>query len=208
MVGAPLAPRWVERWGTKRVVVSGLAIIAACTACYGSDTVMSSFAAGFGIRLLYGIGMGTTSAPVTESIMGSLPPHRAGVGSAVNDTTRQVGGALGVAVLGTIFASRYQSAIGSLPFVPASARTLAGESIGTSLEVARRLPGHAAPLLRVAAHDAFLSAMRLTYMFGVAIIVIALIVAWRFLPARARVHSTVPDERAQALALGVEDIAG
>ena len=208
MLGAPLAPRWVERWGTKRVVVGGLAIVAVCMACYGSDTVMSSFAVSFGIRFMYGIGMGTTSAPVTEAIMGSLPPHRAGVGSAVNDTTRQVGGALGVAVLGTIFASRYQASVGPLSYVPSSTRTLARESIGTSLEVANRLPGDSAHLLRTAAHDAYLNAMRLTYVFAVAIIVLAMAVAWRFLPARAHVQSVVEDESAEALAVGVEDIAG
>jgi EmrB/QacA subfamily drug resistance transporter len=208
MVGAPLAPRFVERWGTKRVVMVGVVIIGACMACYGSDTIMSSFAAGFAIRILYGFGMGTTSAPVTESIMGSLPPHRAGVGSAVNDTTRQIGGALGVAVLGSIFASRYQAVIGGLGFVPAAQRTLARESIGTTLQVAARLPAAGAHVLQRAGHEAFLQAMRVTYACGVAVLLIAFLVAWRFLPARARVPTVVTDDRVQGLALGVEDIAG
>jgi hypothetical protein len=100
------------------------------------------------VRLLYGLGMGTTAAPVTESIMGSLPPQRAGVGSAVNNTTRQTGGALGVAVLGSIFAARYHAAIGSLAFLPAPHRHAARESIGLSLEAARGLPAAAAAGLR------------------------------------------------------------
>ena len=53
------------------------------------------------------VGMGMTMAPATESVMGSLPREKAGVGSAVNDTTRQVGGAVGVAVFGSLLASRY-----------------------------------------------------------------------------------------------------
>jgi hypothetical protein len=144
---------------------------------------------------------------VTESIMGSLPPHRAGVGSAVNDTTRQTGGALGVAVLGSIFAARYHAAIGSLAFVPSDQRARARESIGTSLQVAARLPD-VADRLRHASHVAFLDAMRLTYIVGVAIVMLAFVVAWRFLPARASVPSTIPDDRVQALAVGVEDIIG
>jgi hypothetical protein len=140
--------------------------------------------------------------------MGSLPPNRAGVGSAVNDTTRQTGGALGVAVLGSVFAARYQHAIGSLPFVPASQRAFARESIGTSLDVARRLPGEAALRLREVADASFLDAMRLTYACGVGVVLIAIFVAWRFLPARSPVRSTIPDERVQALAVGVEDITG
>jgi EmrB/QacA subfamily drug resistance transporter len=208
MVGAPLAPRWVERWGTKRVVLAGLSVVALCMVCYGSNTIMSSFTTGFLVRLAYGFGIGITSAPVTESIMGSLPPNRAGVGSAVNDTTRQTGGALGVAVLGSIFAARYHAAIGSLSFLPSAARNSARESIGLSLQVALRLPASAASHLRQLAHASFLDAMRLAYICGAGVVLLAIFIAWRFLPARARVPSTIPDERVQAIAVGVEDLAG
>ena len=101
MIGGPLAPRFVQRFGTKLVVAGGLSIVALCLLAYASDTLIGSVAIGMAIRLCFGFGMGLTTAPATESIMGSLPPGRAGVGSAVNDTTRQTGGALGVAVLGS-----------------------------------------------------------------------------------------------------------
>ena len=61
--------------------------------------------------MLLGLGMALTMAPATESIMGSLPLAKAGVGSAVNDTTRQVGGALGVAIIGSVLSSTYGSKI-------------------------------------------------------------------------------------------------
>ncbi len=208
MVGAPLAPRGVERWGTKRVVTFGLVTLASCMACYGSDTLMSSFLAGMVVRFVWGFGMGMTSAPVTESIMGSLPPHRAGVGSAVNDTTRQTGGALGVAVLGSIFLGHYHAAIGSLGFVPEAQRRAARESIGTSLAVAGRLPPDLATHLRHAARTAFLDAQRFTYVVGVSVILLALFVAWRFLPARPPAPSLAPEEQLEALAIGIEDIVG
>jgi hypothetical protein len=60
---------------------------------------------------LVGIGVGCTMAPATESIMGSIPRQRAGVGSAVNDTTRQMGGALGVAIVGSVLSSAYRAAL-------------------------------------------------------------------------------------------------
>jgi EmrB/QacA subfamily drug resistance transporter len=185
MLAAPRAPHYVERWGTKRVVLLGLALVMFGMACYSSDAIMSSFTIGLVVRFVYGLGMGLMSTPVTESIMGSLPPSRAGVGSAINDTTRQTGGAVGVAVLGSLFLARYHSAIGALGFVPASSRAAARESIGTSLETAGHLSPSAAAQLQSAAHDAYVSSMHLTYAFAVVIIAIAVFVAWRFLPAHA-----------------------
>ena len=69
------------------------------------------------------IGMGLVMAPATESIMGSLPRAKAGVGSAMNDTTRQVGGALGVAVVGSVMLSVYGGRVGDA----LTAREAAGE---------------------------------------------------------------------------------
>ena len=155
MGASPLAPRLVDRWGTKIVVVVGLSFVAFAMACYASNTIMSNFWLGLLVRLLMGIGFGITSAPVTESIMGSLPPSRAGVGSAVNDTTRQTGGALGVAVIGSIFAARYHAEIGNLSFLPPGVRESAGESIGSSLQEAARIGGAAGARLVHDATDAF-----------------------------------------------------
>jgi EmrB/QacA subfamily drug resistance transporter len=185
MVGSPTAPRLVYRFGTKRVVMAGLAILATAMGCYGSNTLMSSFGVGLVIRFFGGVGMGVTTAPVTESIMGSLPPSRAGVGSAVNDTTRQTGGALGVAVLGSVFAARYHARIGSLSFVPSAVRRVAHESIGSSLRVAVQLPQADAVHLKAVAHQAYLSSMRVTYTLGVSVVLVAILVAYLFLPAHA-----------------------
>jgi EmrB/QacA subfamily drug resistance transporter len=185
MTGAPVAPRLVRRFGTKNVVVSGLALVAFAMACYASDTLMSSLVIGLVVRLVTGLGFGITSAPVTESIMGSLPPSRAGVGSAVNDTTRQTGGALGVAVIGSIFAARYHASIGRLLFLAQDQRIRARESIGTSLQTASKVGAGTGAHLRTVATHAFLSSMRVTYTVGVLIVVSAMGVAYRFLPAHA-----------------------
>ncbi|MCU1487694.1 MAG: drug resistance transporter [Actinomycetia bacterium] len=204
MVGSPQAPRFVARYGTKRVVVGGLAIICAGMVCYTSDTIMSSFGLGFLVRMIFGFGVGTTSAPVTESIMGSLPPERAGVGSAVNDTTRQMGGALGVAVLGSVFAARYHAAINATSSVPGNLRHAARESIGATLQLAKANPV-SAKVLEAAGHDAFLTSMRLTFGIGALIIVGAATVAWRYLPAQAvDMRQRLESEVDEALLAGAE----
>jgi EmrB/QacA subfamily drug resistance transporter len=186
MASSTQAARVVERFGTKAVAMGGTSILAGSMFLYGSDTIMSSFTIGFAVRFVYGIGLGFCGPPLTESIMGSLPPERAGVGSAVNDTTRQLGGALGVAVLGSIFATRYHHAMDRVTGIPAAVRDEARESIGTTINVASRLddPGLAARV-RDAGIDAFHHSMRLTYAIGGAVLVGAMYIVWRYLPAKA-----------------------
>jgi EmrB/QacA subfamily drug resistance transporter len=188
MVVAPQTPKLVDRLGTKKVVASGLLIVVCVLCLYSSATVMSSVIFGGLVRALFGVGIGLTTAPATESIMGSLPPSKAGVGSAVNDTTRQTGGALGVAVLGSIFAFRYRTAIGNASTVAAPLRSAVGNSIGTALDAARRLPASQAARIRHLADRAFISAMRPTYLTGALIVLLAAFITWRYLPAWA------PDE--------------
>jgi EmrB/QacA subfamily drug resistance transporter len=218
MLGSPFAPGRVNRFGTKRVVMFGLSLIAVSTACSGSDAIMSGFAAGLLTRFVMGLGFGFTTAPVTESIMGSLPVSRAGVGSAVNDTTRQTGGAIGVAVMGTVFAACYHASIGRLGFLAPTVRATARESIGTSLGAASHLAGAVRTQLLSAARSAFLTSMRVTYTVAVVMVLCAVVVAWRFLPARAAAPAHVAPYDAQPVAapdsdvlegleLGVENVA-
>jgi hypothetical protein len=98
--------------------------------------------------VVLGTGMGLTSAPATEAIMGVVPKAKAGVGSAVNDATRLLGGTLGVAVIGSVYASLYASRLTrALPAaVPASVARTAHDSVGAALIVAGRLAhaGHPA----------------------------------------------------------------
>ncbi len=188
MACAPQSPKLVRRLGTKRVVMTGLLIVASALAVYSSDTIMSSVLTGGLVRILFGCGMGFTVAPATESIMGSLPPGKAGVGSAVNDTTRQTGGALGVAVIGSIFAIRYHSVVGAAKGVPAGIASAVRNSIGTALDAASRLPPAQQAAVKAIADHAFITAMRLAYSIAACVILVAAFVTWRYLPARA------PDE--------------
>ena len=185
MVVSPNAPRLVRRWGTKWVVVTGIARRRGGDAAATRPTRScrrSSAAARCGF--LFGVGLGLTSAPATESIMGSLPPSRAGVGSAINDTTRQTGGALGVAIIGSVFLAalpplRRQ---GGRPARRRRGPRCTTRSGGRSTWPAK-LPAKQGDALVQLSRDAFVDAMRITYPIAAAIIVFAAFIAWRCLPA-------------------------
>ncbi|MFJ4656653.1 MFS transporter [Nocardia sp. NPDC088792] len=117
---APLATMAAQRLGTTAMVVSGLLILAVAMFIAGQVKVDTPYVGPVVISMiLMGLGFAVVQGPATESIMGSVPLEEAGAGSAVNDTTREVGGALGVAVLGSIMTSVYShriaSRIGSIP---------------------------------------------------------------------------------------------
>ena len=111
MLSTTRAARLVVRFGQRRVVSSGMLIVAGGLAVLSRSGVDTNYAfVALGL-VVTAIGMGFTTAPLTGAIMQSLPLEKAGVGSAVNDTTREVGGALGVAVFGSIVASQFHSSV-------------------------------------------------------------------------------------------------
>ncbi len=186
IVAAPSSSKLVERFGTKRVVVTGMLLFAAGLVVASTSTVTSGYDRIAIAMLLMGGGMGLAVAPATESIMGSLPRDKAGVGSAVNDTTREVGGALGVAIVGSLLSSIYATRLGdALPAgAPAPVRDAATDSIGAALAVSGRLGGAGAALAD-AAREAFVYAMSRAALVTAVIALVGAFVAWRFLPARA-----------------------
>jgi hypothetical protein len=139
--------------------------------------------------LIMGLGMGMTMAPATESIMGSLPRHKAGVGSAVNDTTRQIGGALGVAILGSLLASTYASSLGD--GVPAAARA----SVGAALDLARDLGGEQGAALALSAKSAYVDGMGVGVLVAAGVALLGSVIALAFLPSRARMEEDPPADR-------------
>jgi hypothetical protein len=131
-------------------------------------------------------------APATESIMGSLPLAKAGVGSAMNDTTRQVGGALGVAVLGSILASSYAAAIQpALQGAPPQLAQTAGDSIGAAATIAAQLGPQGQGLLQ-AARSAFIQGMSDAVQVGAGAAALAALLVLLFLPARATARTQEP----------------
>jgi predicted MFS family arabinose efflux permease len=186
IVVAPFTSKLVERRGTKHVVVGGMLTVAAGLVLASTITTTTGYPRLGAAMLLLGAGLGLSSAPATESIMGSLPRNRAGVGSAVNDTAREVGGALGVAIVGSITSTIYRSHLaGGLPSdVPAPAAAAAHDSLGAALQASSAL-GASGSHVAVAAKEAFVEAMSRASIATAFVALLGGIVAWRYLPARA-----------------------
>jgi hypothetical protein len=185
IVAAPLAARLTERVGTKLVVVVGLLTVAGALWLLSTVQLGDGYGRVAATLALLGTGMGLIVAPATESIMGSLPLAKAGVGSATNDTTRQVGGALGVAVLGSVLAAGYGAAIQpALRDAPPQVAPAAGDSIGAAATIAAQLGPPGQGLLE-AARSAFLQGMGDAVQVGAGVAAFAALLVLLFLPARA-----------------------
>ena len=190
-VGSVIGTRMAVRVGTKLVVTVGLLAVAAFYAWVAS---VISLTTGYGTiaaqMVLYGIGMGFTSAPATESIMGAVSKDKAGVGSAVNDATRLLGGTLGVAVIGSVFSSLYGRRLSArLPaHFPAALSHAAHQSIGAALTVSSRLNAAGRPALGNAVHhaasSAFIHGLIVGCVVAGGVAAAGALVAARFLPAQ------------------------
>ena len=156
IVGAKLA----VRFGTKLVVASGLLSMAAFYLWVTSTSATTGYGTIAAQMVVLGTGMGLTSAPATEAIMGVVPKAKAGVGSAINDATRLLGGTLGVAVIGSVYASLFASRLtNALPGgLPAAAVRTAHASVGAALTVASKVAQSGHPALAVAIHNSAHSA--------------------------------------------------
>jgi EmrB/QacA subfamily drug resistance transporter len=183
-VVAPMSARIAERIGTKTTVASGLAIAAAGLVVASRLQVDS----GYGLLVIafavMAFGFAMTMPSSTASILSSLPMGKQGVGSAVNDTTRETGGALGVAVLGSIFATRYSSALGSLSQLPKAAQEAAKSSVGGAIEVGQKIGGPAGAEFVDKAKHAFVSGQSVAFLFAAAVALAASVLIWRIMPMR------------------------
>jgi len=188
-ISSVLGTKLALKIGTKLIVAGGLLLMAAFYLWTTSTTAATTYGTIAAQMVLLGTGMGLTSAPATEAIMGVVPKAKAGVGSAVNDATRLLGGTLGVAVIGSVFASIYGSRLATaLPrALPAGAAHAAHQSLGAALTVAGELGG-AHPRLAAAVHDgassAFFSGFHTANYVTAGISAVGAVMALAFLPAR------------------------
>jgi EmrB/QacA subfamily drug resistance transporter len=189
MLVAPLSPRLVDRIGTKFTVALGLACVAGGLAALAGAAQNTPFIQVAWPMALAATGMALTFSPATESIMGSLPLSRAGVGSAVNDTTRQVGGAVGVAVIGSVFSSIYGakvvSALKGRGIAP-SLVTEAKQQLGFALEAAAHLRPQAAAAFVHLAQLSFVHGLHAGLLVAAAVAAVVLVPVLIYLPSRPR----------------------
>lgn len=184
-VGSVAGTLLVVRLGNKLVVTGGLLFLTAAYAWISTASGATSYREIAGQMVLLGLGMGLTSAPATESIMGAVQTDKAGIGSAVNDATREVGGTLGVAVIGSVFASLFATRVGNLPTeLPAGLRERAADSVGAAFAIADRLPPGPAQLLRAAAEAGFYDGLQAGCLVASGVALLGALVAVLALPAR------------------------
>ncbi|MCU1671668.1 MAG: Drug resistance transporter, EmrB/QacA subfamily [Blastococcus sp.] len=188
----PRSSRLAARFGAKAVCATGFLLIALSFAGFQLLDQSAPLWLVLLILFLQGVGMGSVMAPATESIMSVVPREKAGAGAAVNNSARQIGGALGVAILGSVLAAGYSAHLGqAVDALPAGVRGEASQSIIATLTAVGQVQAagnpaaaHAAARLADPARDAFVSAMHLTALGTAAAALIALGVVLLWLPGR------------------------
>jgi EmrB/QacA subfamily drug resistance transporter len=189
VLGSGLSHKLNHRLGTPKQVAGALAIVAltlATVPLWQPDTPGWALA---GFFFVLPFAMGNVMAPATATVMSAVPEAKAGVGSAMNDVNRQVGGALGVAIIGSFASSLYASRVDSATAtLPDGAAHTAGDSVGGATAVAAHLPAPVGDALTAAAHGAFTDAMGIALLIGSAVLIAAAVLVRRLLP---------PDEHVQ-----------
>jgi EmrB/QacA subfamily drug resistance transporter len=189
LVAAPASVIFARRFGTKPVVAGGLFLVAVGLGLLSRTTVHGTYSNSVLAIALIGIGVGLGLAPSIESVMGSLPMSDAGVGSATSDTSMQLGGALGVAILGTALNIRYQNFLTPLlahQNIPTSINKLILGSLGGALAVAAHVPGKDGEALAESARRGFVSGMDLGLIIAAGVVAVAGIVVLAALPNQGR----------------------
>jgi hypothetical protein len=204
--GSVAGTQLAVRLGTKLVVTTGMVAMAGF---YAWVAITTSTTLSYGIiatqMVIYGLGLGLTSAPATESIMGAISRRKAGVGSAVNDSTRLVGGTLGVAVIGSVYASVYGSRLTATlpPGLPDRVTALAHQSVGAAYAAAGKVTALGHPVLghalQHASANAFLRGLTIGSLVAGGVAAAGAILAAVFLPAQP---SAGPDESADSSLAG------
>jgi EmrB/QacA subfamily drug resistance transporter len=199
---APRSARMVQRFGARAVCTTGMLLVT--TALVGYQFIHENsplWLLGI-IFFIQGSGMANVMPPTTELVMSALPREKAGAGSAINNTARQVAVALGVAILGSVVSSVYRSRMaGELATLPAGPRHLAGESIAGTMAVAERM-GAAGQGLIEPARAAFVQAMHTATLGAAVVAFLGALVVSKWMPAKGSAGTagestpTEPRERA------------
>jgi hypothetical protein len=188
-VAAVTGTKLAVRFGNKQVVATGLLLMSIGFLWVSFASPSTPYLEIVGQMVFLGLGLGFTTAPATEAVMGSVPAAKAGQGSAVNDATREVGGTLGIAVIGSVFASVYSAAIARSDVwseMPGAAREAAKDGLGLALGVLERLdlPASAVGPLATAAREAFMSGLSVGCRVAAAVTLCGSVAAAALLPSQ------------------------
>lgn len=192
LLAAPRSAAMVARFGYRAVMTTGLALVAVALLGLAQIAVSTPLWVLLLVFFIFGFGMGNVIAPGSTVLQNVLPLARAGAGSAVQNTVRQVAGALGVAVIGTILATQYAANLNSAAeaspvpvdprLVDAASQSVVAADIAITQASGSGLPTALADAFRSAAFDSFLSASHVTSYLAAAVVLIAALVVVSLLP--------------------------
>ena len=194
---APLSSVVVRHAGTKLTVAAGLLLVAAGFWQISQASVTWTYTSSLPGMIMIGIGAALVIPSATASVMGSLPRGDTGIGSATNGVSIQIGGALGVAVIGSLLSTRYQNRMTSAlapHHLPHAVENIILGSIGGAQSVAARVGGVTGQLLSHLARSAFISGMDLGLLTGAAVAAAAGLLALAALPSRLTRQPADPDQ--------------
>ena len=201
---SPVSPLLAERFGTRVIMPAGMALMGLGLADLSTAGVHTAYPLIAVAVAIMGAGMGLVMAPASNTIMTTVPAHQAGAGSAINDTIREVGGALGVAIVGSLSAAVYQSRLGgalAAAHVPGAVTHAATGSVAAADLTGARLGGARGSELISAAHSAFVTSMALGIRVAAGVALASAIAAvFAFAPRRPRpaVAAAAPVQPAEA----------
>jgi EmrB/QacA subfamily drug resistance transporter len=200
---ATRTPKLAARFGAHRVVSTGMTLVAVGLLMFRGLETDTSYLYVFACIVPLTTGIAMAMSPMTASIMSAVPARRAGTGSAMNDATRELGAALGVAVLGSLAASRYGNAINrAIATIPIGSRSAVRSSLPSALEQAKSLGQADARAVTTAAQHAFVDGVHFAVTAGATLAAIAAIVVYRYLPHQAT-HETMVESVEHMAELGV-----
>jgi EmrB/QacA subfamily drug resistance transporter len=187
---SPVSPLLAERFGTRVIMPGGMALMGLGLADLSTAGVHTAYPLIAVAVAIMGAGMGLVMAPASNTIMTTVPAHQAGAGSAINDTIREVGGALGIAIVGSLSAAVYQSRLGSAlatAHVPGAVTHAATGSVAAADLTGARLGGVPGSELISAAHSAFVTSMALGIRVAAGVALVSAVAAvFAFAPRRPR----------------------
>jgi EmrB/QacA subfamily drug resistance transporter len=185
-VGARISLKAVAHAGTNRVIGGGLVLVALVLLSFTQWTPTTETWIVSGTLFVLAIGMANVMAPATGAVMSAVPEAKAGVGSAMNDLLRQLGGALGVAVIGSVMNTAYRDRmVDAVSGLPAQAAAAAGDSVGAAVAIAGRLGGPVGQALAGVAKSSFVEALGTAAIVAAAVAVLTAVFVVRLMPARA-----------------------
>jgi EmrB/QacA subfamily drug resistance transporter len=204
IIVSPLTPRLINRFGANRVVAFGMCILAVGLLMFRPLSPTTPYWYMLLAMIPMVSGMALSMSPMTASIMSAVPPRRAGAGSAMNDASRELGAALGIALMGSLAASAYTTNLSkATAHLPVSIQQQASKSLADALDAAAHMGGAAGHALTVAAQNSFIDGIQLAVTGSAILAGIAALIVFTKLPPIAS-HGTAHEQELESTELALE----